>query len=89
MPARTRGFYRNFDEYGRETVVETFTCAHCNKVKRTTEKLPNGQEARGFCHKCMQPVCVECGGSERCDPFEKKLLRMEARGKLLKSMGIE
>jgi hypothetical protein len=79
MPARTRGAYVTTDEYGYETVVETFTCAHCSNVF----PKPKPDEPYGFCHLCFKPTCVPCGALDRCDPFEKKLARMEARARLL------
>jgi len=85
MPARTRGVFISTDAYGTESVVETFTCAHCQHVF----PKPKQGEDSGWCHQCFKPVCLSCGASDRCDPFEKKLMRMELRGKLLRSLGLE
>jgi hypothetical protein len=82
VPHHTRGAYITTDEYGRETVTETFTCAHCQRVF----VKPGPGEASGFCHQCFKPTCVPCGAQDKCDPFEKKLLRIEARDKLLRSI---
>jgi len=77
------GHARYLDEYGKETVIETLTCPHCNKIYRR----PKPGEPSGFCHMCFCPVCLECGKSDRCDPFEKKLDRLEARARLLREVG--
>lgn len=39
------------------------------------------EEAGAFCRVCMRPVCLTCHDRNRgtCDPFEKKLARMEGR----------
>ncbi len=60
---------------------ETFTCGHCQHVTEVTA----GQSLADlgvFCLACCRPCCRQCafrmahGGM--CDPFEKKLLRIEA-----------
>ena len=76
------GHIETFDALGNKVVVETLTCAHCQKVF----KKPMQDEPTGFCHMCFKQVCLECGKSDKCDPFEKKLERMEQRSRLLKSI---
>jgi len=71
------------DEYGRVTVVKTLTCAHCNHIF----PKPAPGEPVGFCHMCFKQVCLSCGRSDRCDPFEKKLERLEQRGRFLARVG--
>jgi hypothetical protein len=88
VPARTRGFYLITDGEGRTKEIPTFTCPHCTRVVPQTERLPNGDEAKGFCHHCMKPVCIRCGAKQTCDPFEKKLERVEARAAFLRSVGL-
>ena len=78
------GYGEHIDEYGRTTVVETLTCAHCNRL---FEK-PKPGDPMGFCHMCFKPVCLRYGRSERCDPFERKLEEIERQGRFLRSMPI-
>jgi hypothetical protein len=77
------GHVEMFDSCGQVTVVETLTCKHCGKIFRK----PGPQDPAGFCHMCFSPVCLTCGASERCDPFEKKLERIEQRSRLLAAAG--
>lgn len=49
-------------------VADTIQCVHCAKH---WVPQPGSGIRRGFCMKCMGPVCgVQC---ERCYPFEKWL----------------
>ena len=73
------GYAETVDGYGTSTVVETLTCAHCGKIY----KKPALGEPYGFCTLCFKPTCVSSGGLFKCDPFEKKLERIEQRSKLL------
>ena len=70
------------DGEGRVTVVETLTCAHCSAIYRK----PAVGEISGFCTMCMKPVCVVCGSRTTCDPFERKLERLESKDRLLRSL---
>lgn len=56
-----------------------FTCAHCSKIVILETK----DQDMGFCHMCFYPTCVECGALDKCDPFEKKIERMESRARFL------
>ncbi len=64
-----------------------FTCAHCSRVV----VMHRADQDVGFCMKCMHHTCVECGGSERCVPFEKKIDEYEkrhaARQRLIGALG--
>lgn len=82
MP-RLRSFIERTTERGTER-VPCYSCAHCNKI--VIVETPD--QPTGFCMLCFYPTCLKCGGSEKCEPFEKKLLAMEARGKLLASAGL-
>ena len=79
-----RGAYISRNQFGFETVRETFTCCHCNKVQVT----PKPNEPFGFCHKCFARTCAtdECGN--RCAPFEQKILAQEARARMLAAIGV-
>jgi hypothetical protein len=89
MQAKTKGYgVRDPGDGGAAREYQTFTCAHCCFVADAYLKLPNGDRAHGYCHACMKEVCLPCGAKEVCDPFEKKLLRMERRAAFLRSVGM-
>jgi rRNA maturation endonuclease Nob1 len=83
--ARTRnlGFAETYDLFGNVVVTEKLTCNHCQKIFNK----PGPNDPVGFCHQCFAPVCLACGAIDRCDPFEKKLERLEQRARLLKAAG--
>ena len=58
-------------------------CGHC----RNCLGAGYPDEVGGLCMLEMKPVCPQCHARGVCDPFEKKLARMEARGKLLAAVG--
>lgn len=70
---------------GRQFTHPTFTCAHCQHVHEIMIGAPMDW---GYCRRCMAPVCPNPACNDHCDPFEKKLERSEARGRLLRDMGI-
>jgi len=43
-------------------------------------------EPYGFCNLCFKSTCLPCGGIPKCDPFEKKLERIERRQKFLSNL---
>ena len=63
---------------------DTFTCVHCNNVV-FIKKNASLAEMGGVCRLCMDHVCPACDAKGTCDPFEKKLERMEARDRLIRS----
>jgi hypothetical protein len=79
---------------------DTAVCGHCNRIvfvkpgtALTTYLIPqlNGpdKEAPGaMCRQCMRQVCLPCHAQGRCTPLERRLERMEARGRFLKSVGL-
>lgn len=69
---------------GPNGTIETsyFACAHCN----TMVEIKSKDDPLGFCHKCFYPLCIKCGATNRCEPFEKKLERIEARDRMLKNI---
>jgi len=83
LPGRQKGF---LVESGPNGTVEheTFTCCHCNRPKVVPHRA-TPEEAGGFCMRCMQMTCHACGGTGRCEPFEKKIEAYEARSKMLQS----
>ena len=78
------GHAEKYDAYGNVVVVETLTCKHCGRIY----PKPKPGEPSGFCQMCFSPVCLGCGKIDKCDPFEKKLERIEGRARLLKSVGL-
>lgn len=76
------GYAESIDGYGTSTIVETLTCAHCGKIYRK----PAAGEPYGFCNLCFKSTCLPCGGIPKCDPFEKKLERIERRQKFLSNL---
>jgi hypothetical protein len=65
---------------------KTFTCAHCNRIVIVPFKA-RPDEMGGLCMLELKPVCPGCHRIGVCHPFEKKLLQMEARGRLLAALG--
>lgn len=79
---RALSFAETLDGDGNKIVVEKLTCAHCQKIF----DKPGPDEDVGFCHMCFAATCLPCAKLDRCDPFERKLERMEQRDRLLKSI---
>ena len=59
--------------------ADTFTCIHCNRIVFVKPKA-SAAESGGWCALCAKAICSVCVGKP-CDPFEKKLKRMEAKGR--------
>jgi hypothetical protein len=79
---RRPGGYLHITEPGKPDVErDTFTCGHCNAIV-TVEPACDPSEAGGFCRMCMGHICGPCADLGSCEPFEKKLERMEARDRL-------
>lgn len=72
----------------RTVEMDTYTCSHCNSVHFLNDAAGNKLDPGGFCMICFKQICGPCADKGSCDPFEKKLLRMEARGRFLKSVGL-
>lgn len=57
---------------GRQVIIETFTCHHCNAPKRRTTF--DGKRLDVIrCGGCHELICQPCAETRRCMPFEKKL----------------
>lgn len=77
--------YAVTNEPGKATVEEdTYTCGHCQFIV-AVKPFQDPSDMGGFCRMCMRHICVSCAESSDCEPFEKKLEAMEARGRLLKA----
>ena len=68
------------------TEWDTFTCAHCQYVTQV-KAYAKPEDMGGLCKVCMGLICSKCVG-KGCDPFEKKLERMEAKYHTLRSYGL-
>lgn len=64
---------------------DTFTCGHCNKIVIVPHKA-KASDCGGFCLCCMTTICSNCEKQGSCTPFEKKLEKMEARDRMLRSI---
>lgn len=62
---------------------ETFTCAHCNTVHVVLPKH-RPEDVGGMCRLCDALICPRCVAGP-CVPFEKKLERIEASARALRS----
>lgn len=89
------GYVRVTEPFGvRE--VDTFTCAHCNKVV-FVKAGADPSELGGFCRVCMEHICERCTGSVTtlwgekvvgvCMPFMRQLDIVESREQLRKALG--
>lgn len=98
---RPQGYAIIVDPDAQTREFDTITCNHCQKLVfmkpgHTRQAFDAGDKTNpstahdpgGFCRQCMQPVCGACADLGTCTPFEKKLEAMEARGRLLASIGI-
>lgn len=72
---------------GGETHCDTFKCGHCQKIVPVPPKCA-AEKLGGQCKVCMALVCPACYRLGRCDPFEKKLERIESRSRFLRQAGI-
>jgi hypothetical protein len=66
---------------------DSYTCYHCQKIMLVKPRQ-KPDDLGGICKICMQLICPECVGKGTCDPFEKKLERVEARDKFLRQAGL-
>jgi tRNA G18 (ribose-2'-O)-methylase SpoU len=79
---RPQGFALTTEPGKPDIAEDTFTCAHCNFLV-FVQPFQDPSEMGGFCRMCMMHICGPCADKGSCDPFEKKLERMEARGRFL------
>ena len=78
--------YATIVEPEKATVeMDTFTCGHCNHVCHVKPKS-NPEDTGGLCKLCMKLICKDCVGKLVCDPFERKLERMESRDRMLSAI---
>lgn len=72
------GVYIGGDLHGGKKEVDTFTCAHTNKIVEVPAFV-RPEDMGGLCKVCMGLICKEEVG-KGCTPFEKKLQEMEHQG---------
>lgn len=68
--------------------MDTFTCGHCNTVVVCHSTDGGKVDIGGSCRICWTLICGPCADKGKCDPFEKKLERMEQRGRLRRELGV-
>lgn len=83
---RPGGYLVGVTRDGRQGEADTFTCRHCQRVT-VVRGGERAEDIGGLCKVCMGLVCRQCAG-RACVPFEKSLERAEARGRLLRDIGI-
>lgn len=67
--------------------TDTFTCGHCQKIVPVPPRC-DPADLGGLCKVCMRLVCPVCHGQGSCTPFEKRIEQQEAKGRMLRSMGL-
>lgn len=83
---RQGGYAVIVDPDGGKIEASTFTCAHCNSIVHVWPKMKM-DDLGSMCRNCMKMVCAKCSDLG-CVPFEKKLERLEARDRALRSYGV-
>jgi hypothetical protein len=77
---------------GRTRYGETYTCAHCNSVVEYRDNMGQNDKLV-FCPMEHTPICPKCAAragktASGCEVFEKKMEKIEARDRMLRSMGL-
>jgi hypothetical protein len=70
-----------------EVEIDTFTCGHCNAIKHVQPRC-DPADLGGLCKQCMELVCPRCYAKGTCVPWEKEMLRREAKDAALRSYGL-
>jgi len=69
------------------TEQDSFTCYHCQKIVFVMPRQ-KGEDIGGLCKVCMNLICPKCVDLGKCEPFEKKLEKEEARHRFLRQAGL-
>lgn len=69
------GVYIGGDLHGGKKEVDTFTCAHTNKIVEVPP-FSRPEDMGGLCKVCMGLICKEEVG-KGCTPFLKRLDQVE------------
>ena len=75
-------------DQGKNIEYDTFICGHCNKIVIVPPRS-DMSDLGGMCRGCMKLICPKCVDKQTCTPFEKQLEKIEARSRMLRSMGLE
>lgn len=88
MSTKKRQGYASIIGPGQYKEFDTATCKHCNKiwVVRSTEMGVG--DLGGHCTMCSAMICSSCA-DKPCTPFEKQLLRMEAKDRATREMELQ
>ena len=62
--------------YGEIEERATFTCAHCQSIRRV-KPFCDPADLGGLCKCCMGVICEKCVAIGVCDPILKKIERQE------------
>lgn len=68
---------------GKRSEHQTLMCAHCQMHWMVR---PGSGTSRGFCMRCNAPTCGKQKCFDRCDPWEKRIMRAEANGSLERAL---
>lgn len=66
---------------------DSFTCGHCQKII-TVQPRQKGEDIGGMCKVCMGLICPVCVDKMECVPWEKKMEKIEAKDRFLRSVGL-
>lgn len=80
------GVYIGGDLRGGKREVDTFTCAHTNRIV-TVQPMCRPEDVGGMCKVCGGMICKEEVG-KGCRPFEKRLQEVEQRDIARRSYGL-
>ena len=72
---------------GTGSTVYRIKSLHVDPITRQPTIVTN-EEAGAFCRVCMHAVCLPCHDVGTCTPMLKRIEQMEARGRMLKAIGI-
>lgn len=64
--------------YGEMVVRSLFSCCHCGFTWEAPSDSVGGQQAGGFCGKCVGFLCRNPDCLKECVPFERRLENEEA-----------
>jgi len=79
---------------------DTITCKHCQRIVFTKpgsastvylfpqRQGPDKEEPGAFCRVCMSPICLACCAVGTCTPWERRMEKIEARDRMLRSVGL-
>lgn len=82
--SQSKGYAILNDPDNKNREFDTLTCNHCQRIILLEPgKVPEG----GWCFQCSKMVCNNCV-DKGCTPWEKKMEQMEAKQRMLRSVGL-